>query len=168
MEEAKKIFSQIYDKYIDKIYRFVFFKVNSQEIAQDLTSETFMRTWGAFQVQKIDNAGAFLYKTARNLVTDYYREKGKNTVVSAEDASIIDPRQNLEEQAILDSDMESVMKAMSELKEDYQNAITWRYVEDLSISEVAMMLGKTEDNTRVLLHRALGALKGKLKEIQEA
>ena len=49
MKNLRKIFSKIYDRYIDKIYRFIFFKVNSQEIAQDLTSETFLKTWESFK-----------------------------------------------------------------------------------------------------------------------
>jgi len=58
--------------------------------------------------------------------------------------------------------MELVRQALSELKEDYQNAIIWRYLDGLEIQEIAQLLGKTETNTRVLLHRALKELKTKL------
>ncbi len=89
MDKLKKTFSAIYDKYINKIYRFVFIKVNSQEIAEDLTSETFLRGWEAYKKasnphrQKIDNPSAFLYQIARNLVIDQYREKGRFQTGSA-------------------------------------------------------------------------------------
>jgi len=165
MANLKKIFSKIYDQYIDKIYRFVFFKVNSKDIAEDLTSEIFLRVWKRFknQEQKIENIQAFLYKTARNLITDYYREKGKVRIVSAENPGITDPRENLEEKAILASDIEKVREALSTLKDDYQNVIIWYYLDDLSISEISDLLGRTETATRVLIHRALKSLKNKLE-----
>jgi len=164
MEEQRKIFSQIYDQYIDKIYRFVFFKVNSQEVAEDLASETFMKTWQVFKNEdsKIENVQAFLYKTARNLVTDYYRQKGKAQIVSAENSSIIDPRENLGIKAELNSDIEGIRKAISFLKDDYQNVIIWHYLDDLPITKIAALLDRTEPATRVLLHRALKSLKQKL------
>jgi len=107
MKNLRKIFSKIYDRYIDKIYRFIFFKVNSQEIAQDLTSETFLKGWESFKNgTKIENPQAYLYKTARNLVIDFYREKGKVQIVSADNPLIPDPAPNLEEKAMLSSDLD--------------------------------------------------------------
>ena len=163
MANLRKVFSKIYDQYLDKIYRFIFLKVNSQEIAQDLTSETFLRAWQAFKNQKkIGNPSAFLYKIARNLVTDYYREKGRVQFVSAEFTPIIDPRQNLEEKALANLDFETIRLALQNLKEDYQNVIIWHYLDGLPISEVAQLLGRTEEATRVLLHRALNSLREKI------
>jgi RNA polymerase sigma-70 factor (ECF subfamily) len=169
MKNPRKTFSKIYDKYIEKIYRFVFFKVNSQETAEDLTSETFSKTWAFFKEKdkKIDNIQAFLYKTARNLVIDHYRQKGKLKIVSAENPIIADPRQNLKERAELNSDLELVVKALSELKDDYQNVIIWSYLDDLATSDVSRLLGRTESATRVLLHRALNSLREKLNKTEE-
>ena len=165
MANLRKIFSKIYDRYIDKIYRFIFFKVNSQEIAQDLTSETFLKGWESFKNgTKIENPQAYLYKTARNLVIDFYREKGKVQIVSADNPLIPDPAPNLEEKAMLSSELGQIRQALTELNDDYQNVIIWYYLDDLSISEISQMLGRTDDATRVLLHRALKTLKEKLKE----
>lgn len=166
MSDKRKLFSRIYDKHIDKIYRFVLIKVNSREIAEDLTSEAFSRTWVTFKEkgEEIENIQAFLYKTAKNLVIDYYRKKGKFQVVSANNPAIIDPRQDLEKDAILNSDIELIRKALSTLKEDYQNAVIWYYLDDLSISDVSELLGRTKEATRVLIHRALNALKDKVEE----
>ncbi len=168
MANLRKKFSKIYDQYIEKIYRFIFLKVNSEEIAQDLTSETFLRGWEIFKEKndEITNFQAFLYKIAKNLVTDYYREKGKARVVSAELTPIIDPRQNLEEKAIWNSELETIRLALANLKEDYQNVIIWYYLDDLPISQVAKLLGRTEEATRVLLHRALNTLRGSINSEQ--
>jgi len=164
MADPRKDFSEIYDKYIEKIYRFIFLKVNSQDIAEDLTSETFLRVFESFKTNNIENPQAFLYRVARNLVTDHYREKGRTQIVSADYVSVVDPEENLEKKAILNSDMEQVRFALSSLKEDYQNVIVWHYLDDLPIIEVARMLDRSEEATRVLLHRALKALKNEIKE----
>jgi len=165
MANLRKIFSKIYDRYIDKIYRFIFFKVNSQEIAQDLTSETFLKSWESFKNgNKIENIQAYLYRTARNLVIDFYREKGKVQIVSAENPLIPDPTQNLEEKAVLKSDIDNIKMALASLPDRYQDVIIWYYLDDLPISEIAKMLDRTEEATRVLLHRALNALRNEIGE----
>ncbi len=164
MDDLRKLFSKIYDEHIDKIYRFVYLKVNSREIAEDLTSEAFSKTWAVFRTKKeIENIKAFLYKTARNLVTDYYRQKGKIRIVAMDNPFLVDPRYNLEEEAKVNSDILYIRKALSDLKEDYQNVIIWYYLDDLSIGDISKILGRTEQTTRVLLHRALKALKNKLE-----
>ena len=164
MGNLRKLFSKIYDQYVEKIYRFIFLKVNSQEVAQDLTSETFLRGWESFKNgNKIENPQAFLYQIARNLVTDHYREKGRTQVVSAEYVPIVDPREDLEEKAILRSDLDTIKSALANLRnEDYQNVIIWHYLDDLSIEEVAKLLDRSEEATRVLLSRALAALRQKI------
>lgn len=170
MANKHKEFSKIYDKQIDKIYRFIYLKVSSEEIAQDICSETFLRGWKRFQVKssKIENIQAFLYQIARNLITDHYREKGKVQIVPPESIVIIDSKQNLEKNAILTSDIDGVKKALTNLKDDYQNVIIWHYLNDLSISEIAELLGRTKVSTRVLLHRALKALREQLTMNKEA
>jgi len=166
MANLRKIFSKIYDRYIDKIYRFIFFKVNSQEIAQDLTSETFLKTWETYRNgnPEIKNIQAYLYKTARNLVIDFYREKGKVQIVSADNPFIVDPAPNLEEKAGLSSDIDQIRQALTNLKDDYQNVIIWHYLDGLPISEISQMLDRTEEATRVLLSRALKTLREKLNQ----
>jgi len=168
MENLRKIFSKIYDRYIDKIYRFIFLKVSSQEIAQDLTSETFLRGWESFKNgNKIENPQAFLYKIARNLVTDHYREKGRAQVVSAEYVPIVDPRQNLEEKSLLNSDIDNVKMALASLPEEYQDVIIWHYLDGLAFSEIGQILHKSENAVRVQTHRALEKLRKKLNHDSE-
>jgi len=166
MANPRKKFSKIYDTHIEKIYRFIYLKVNSEEIAQDLCSETFLKGWESFKNnQNIENPSAFLYRIARNLVTDYYRQKGRTQIVSTEFTPITDPNPSLEERMTLNSDLEQIKTALVDLKEDYQNVIIWHYLDDLPIPEIAKMLNKSEENTRVFLHRALKALKNKLNNL---
>lgn len=162
MKDKRKEFSAIYDKYIEKIYRFVYLKVSSKEVAQDLSSEAFIRGWEMFNREKIDNPQAFLYRIARNLVIDHYREKGRTKFVSVDDLPIIDPSASLEDKMAQKSEIEQIKTRIADLKDDYQNVIIWHYLDDLPIGEVARLLDRSEDATRVLLHRALDSLKNNL------
>jgi len=166
MSNINKAFSRIYDKYVDKIYRFIFIKVNSQQIAEDLCSETFIRCLNTFKKNKnkIENIQAFLYQIARNLVIDHYREKGKVEVVPIEFVSIPDSNTGLEEKALADSDLKEIRQALAGLKENYQNIIICHYIDDLSISEIAQIMNKPEGTVRVTLHRALKSLKNEIKQ----
>ena len=84
MDSRKEQFTRIYEEYIDKIYRFVYVKVNSEEVAQDITSKVFMKGWEAFKSSEkgLENPKAFLYQVARNAVIDHYRAEGRSKTVS--------------------------------------------------------------------------------------
>ncbi|MDD5638898.1 MAG: sigma-70 family RNA polymerase sigma factor [Candidatus Pacebacteria bacterium] len=160
MSNLKKEFSKIYDKYINQIYRFVFLKVNSKEIAEDITSETFLKAWESYKNNKIENVSAFLYQVARNLITDYYRQKSRTQFLPLDSVSIIDPSNNLKEESQDKSDIEIIKSALSRLEnENYQNIIIWHYLNDLSIKEISKINNQSEGAVRVMLSRALKELK---------
>jgi len=174
MNNNKEKYSEIYDQYIDKIYRFVFLRVSSQEIAEDITSKVFTKGWEAFQRQEIVNPNAFLYQIARNTIADHYREKSRTNVVSADFVpEMVDPGAGLEEKAILNSEFHEVKLAIQNLKQDYQDIIICHYIDDMKVSEIAEFMGKPEGTVRVMLHRGLKALKkemgglkkGQIKEV---
>lgn len=164
MNNPKDLFSKIYDENVEKIYRFVFLKVSSQEVAEDLSSEVFLRGWQVFKEnrEEIENPSAFLYQIARNLIVDHYREKAKTQTVSAELTPIIDQSQNVEEKALIGSDMDKVRVVLADLKDDYRELIVWHYIDDYSVPEIAKMVNKPEGTVRVRLHRALMSLKSRL------
>ena len=166
MDSLKEQFSHIYDQYIEKIYRFVYLKVNSQEIAEDLTSKVFLRGWESYNKnqRKIENPGAFLYQIARNMVVDHYREKGRNKVTYAENLFYIpDTAKNPHEKAIVNADIELTMSALKNLKKEYQDVLIWYYLEDMSAENIAQLLDKPAGTVRVTIHRGLESLKNEIK-----
>ncbi len=166
MDNLKRKFSKIYDQNVGGIYRFVYFKVSSEDIAQDLTSEAFLKTWQVFREkgEEIKNPRAFIYRTARNLVIDYYRKKGRTETVSIENVSLPDTSSDLEKSVLINSDFEQVKGALSKLSDNYQNVIIMHYIEGMSPKEVSKAIHKSEGATRVLLHRALNLLRQKIEE----
>jgi RNA polymerase sigma-70 factor (ECF subfamily) len=167
MLNLEEQFSQIYDQYIEKIYRFIYLKVNSQEIAQDITSKVFMSGWESFKKEgvNIKKPGSFLYQIARNSVIDYYRKKGKTNIISTDSvAELSDNKATLENKVLLDADVAMVKLAIQKLKKDYQDVLIWHYLDDMSIGQIAEMIDKKEGTVRVMLHRGLKDLKGIIKE----
>ncbi len=167
MDEIKEQFSQIYDQYIEKIYRFVYLKVDSQDTAEDITSKVFMKGWEAYQNKAgaIDNPSAFLYQIARNAVVDYYRERGRTNTVSSEIlAEIADSGDNVHDKAVLSADISAIKVSIKKLKPEHQDIIMWHYLEDMPIAEIAKLVDKPAGTVRVMLHRGLKELRGLIQE----
>lgn len=168
----KEAFGQLYDLYVKPIYRFVYYKVNSREEAEDLTSETFLKAWNYFSKpensQKIRNAKAFFYQIASNLITDFYRKKSLLPVsldYLGEKGDIKDEKEVIGvEKLIKETEVEELKRAFKNIPSNYSDTIIWYYLEDLKISEIAEVLKKSEGTVRVLIHRALKALKKELEK----
>lgn len=162
MEEINQYFSEIYDQHVRRIYRFIYLKVSSVETAEDLSSEVFLRLYRHIQRPNspIENPQAFLYQIARSVLADHYRGRKiasisiEKTTIEFED--IGDPTRA---QAETNLEMDRIRQALSKLKDDYQNLIIWRYLDELTVPEIAQITGKKEENVRVSLHRALQALR---------
>lgn len=169
MDILKEQFSKIYDEYIEKIYRFIYLKVNSQEIAEDITSRVFLKGWEIYQKDQksIKNIKPFLYQVSRNMVIDHYREKGRTKVVSVDALPhAIDAGINLYEKIVFNADVALVKSAIQNLKKDYQDVLIWHYLEDMPTHEIAEILNKPEGTVRVMLHRGIKSLKNEF--IKEA
>jgi RNA polymerase sigma factor (sigma-70 family) len=173
-QKDKEAFSAFYDLNIDKIYKFVYFKIGSHEEAEDLTSAIFLKTWNYLQENsREDSSGslrALLYKIARTTIIDHYRKKSLENKgqVSLENngapLAIPDEKENLEKRMQFFSDLNFVSKKMLELKEDYRELIILRYIQELTIGEIAEIYSKSHGNIRVQVFRALKALKDLVKE----
>lgn len=166
-------YGEFYDLYIDKIYRFIYFKVNSVDDAQDLASEVFLKVWQHIRDDRsIRNLNAFVYMVARNAVIDFYRQKCRKEEneesASDEHITLIDQESDLLMKQIKDSEASEVLAELKKLKDEYREAIILHYLDELSIKEMAEVLGKTPGASRVLLHRALNSLKAAINKKNES
>ncbi len=162
----REAFIKVYDEYVKDIYRFVYFKVGREEEAQDLTSMIFLKAWNYIQSNSLSDSKtlrALVYKIARTSVIDHYRESGNKLEVSLDDeehpVEIIDEKQNPAEDLDKSADLALVRRQLPLLKEEYREIIVLRFVDDLTLEEIADVTGKSRGNVRVILHRALAALK---------
>jgi len=162
----KQAFIKAYDLYLDDIYRFVFFKVGNREEAEDITSQVFLKSWDHIQNKALADyktLKALFYKVARNLVIDSYREKSRKQVVSYDSdpafKNSVDDGRDVHRQVETILDFGALEKKLNELKDEYREVIVLRFVNELSITEIAGALEKSKGNVRVLLYRAVKALK---------
>ena len=165
----KDAFAEVYDFYVIKIFRFVYLKTNSKEVAEDITSEAFMKCWKhvkALQekpkegISDHETIGPLLYTIARNTVIDYYRKKNEDHVGISDEMKdkIADKRQNISEKLIIKQEVEYIINVIKELRDEYQEVLLLKFVEDLPNGEISKITGKSEGSTRVLIHRALKSL----------
>ena len=165
----KDAYAQFYDLYVDRIYRFIFFKVNSEIEAQDLTSEVFLKLWQYLKDEKeIKNLNALVYTIARNKIIDFYRQKSKKEeneeALGPDHHPIIDEKIDLKKERELDSDLASILGGLKNLKDEYKEVLVLRFLDELSISEISEVLKKPNLSIRVLIHRATKALKENVQE----
>lgn len=166
-QKDKDAFIKAYDLYLDNIYRFIFFKVGDAAEAEDITSQTFLKTWDYIQNNQISDyktLKALLYRVARNLVIDHYRKKSTQSEVSLENeyetvTEIKDKAQDVHGEVESQIDFKLLEKKLFQLKDEYREVILMKYINQLSISEIAEILNKSKGNIRVIAYRALKALK---------
>jgi len=154
-------FAHLYRAYLDRIYRYVYYRVGSIQEAEDLTEAVFMNAWkaiGGYQ-QKGRPFQAWLYRIASNAIVDNHRARRwidpstpSEELPTGEEAS--------PEVAVLASeDTEALRSGIRSLPEEAQQVIVLRFIEGFSHAQVADILGKTEGACRVIQHRALSALR---------
>ncbi len=169
----KEAFIRVYDQNVKDIYRFVYFKISNREEANDLTSMIFLKTWNHIQNKTLEDAKtlrALLYKIARNSIIDYYRENNGKKFTSLDDQDnkleIIDESQNTPEDLDKETNLNLIKSKLPLLKDEYLEVIIMRFINDLSLEEIADISGKNRGNVRVLLHRALNALRELIEKEQ--
>ncbi len=163
----KEAFIKAYDLYVDQIFRFVYFKVGNKEEADDLTSIVFLKTWNYIQDSSVEDFKTLkflIYKIARTSIIDYYRKTSNLNKVAfvnkeGEPIDIKDEKQNIARQAEINSDFGIIEQKLKELKDEYREVIVLRFIDELNIKEIAVILDKPKNNVRVLVHRALKALR---------
>lgn len=151
-------FAKLYDEYATKIQRFVYFKVSDRESTQDITNEVFIKILNYLaDGGQINNFQSFLYRTARNLIIDFYRTRRPSEPLEQAGEIIIktDFDQNIDQKIII----ENVKKYLGNLKPEYQEAVLLRFFDDLSIPEIAEVIDESEANVRQRVHRGVKMLK---------
>ena len=162
MEKSPEAFGKLYDGYATRIYRFIYFKVSSSTDAEDLTAEVFLKAWQYLSEGKeIRSFSGLLYTIARNQVIDFYRRDTANKEPKLEDMEL----ENLSDGGKMKEGLEkmqeatALVKKLKLLKDEYREVLTLRYIDELAPGEIAEILNKSGISVRVLIHRALKALK---------
>jgi len=152
-------FMKVYDAHVDAIFRHCYFRVFDRERARDLVQETFLKTWEYLaQGRKIENIRAFLYRVATNLIIDGSRRKKEISLEQLSEAGF-DPAAEEKEDITALLDWDFLLKKLEDLEPLYREALVMRYVDDMSVKEIAEATGEKQNTISVRLHRAAGKLK---------
>jgi len=161
-------FGEIYTRYLDPIYRYVFYRVGDSEDAQDLTEQVFLNAWQAIPGYKDQGSKltSWLYRIAHNVVIDHFR-KCTSAKAVAEDCQTKLGEETLQSIKLTDEieDSSALAQAISKLSVEHQQIIILRFIEGLSHAEISPRINKTEGACRMLQARALIALYKQLNEI---
>jgi RNA polymerase sigma-70 factor (ECF subfamily) len=163
-------FSQCYDFYAPKLYRHAFYRLGSKELAEDLVSEVFIKVWEflADPAKKIENLRAFLYRIANNLIIDRYRGKDRQPILINEELeNILGDEGEWEKDLGKRVEFEEVLRSLEKMPEATREILTWRYIDELGIGEIAELSGRTKNAVYVALHRALREMRALLKKDYE-
>lgn len=150
-------YGELYDGFYERIHRYITFKIPHFEDVDELTSEVFLRGWEYATASKVENFNALLYRIARNLIADYYRSK-KVTGRIEEAEGMVQTGRSLEEAVMIKEEFRLLMQKLNKLKDEYRDVLVMRFLDEMSIAEIAEALEKTSNTVRVTLHRAKKAL----------
>ncbi len=155
-------FGRYYEIYAPKLYRHAFYRLGSKELAEDVVSDVFIKTWQFLSEpgKEISNLKAFLYRLANNLIIDYYRSRGRQPFLIDE---ILEAKLGDEGAAANRAgnklDFETVLRVLEKISPEARELLLWRYVDELSIGEISKITGKTSNAIYVAVHRGLKEVK---------
>ncbi|MEJ2353793.1 MAG: RNA polymerase sigma factor [Anaerolineales bacterium] len=155
-------FGELYERYVQTIFRFVYVRLDDRRDAEDLTEEVFLRVWQSLPNYREQGVPflAFLFRLARNAVIDFYRSsKSSAHQESIEDNPLQDLRSDPGEQAITNLEHQELRRILDTMREDYRMVLVLRFLSELSPEETAQVMGRSTGAERVLQHRALAALR---------
>ncbi len=159
-QRDQKAFAQLYEEHFDKIYRYVALRIGDRTEAEDMTQQVFLnalKSISSFKWKGVPFA-AWLFRIAHNQVVDYLRKKSKQTAVPL-DESLVSSDSNPQLMAEHNLDVEQLLLATRRLTEAQRQVISLRFAGELSINQVANIMGKSQGAVKALQHSAIVALR---------
>ncbi len=153
-------FAVLYDRYADRVYRHIAYRVDERADCEDLTQQTFLKAWqaiGRYQITEVPFVG-WLLTIAHNVVVSHFRSARPQAPL-AEGLAKADERADAVRAVERREAQEAVRSALGKLKPEFQQVVAMRYLEELDYAEIARLTGKREGTVRVTLHRALQQLR---------
>lgn len=167
-QDKETMFLDMMEHYQDAIFRFLYFRVGNRAVAVDITQDTFTKVWSYLAAGKeIQYPEAFLYRSAKNALIDYYKKEKTSSLDILMDAGF-DPGSSKDTDDVLkQDDIQSIRILMDDMDEESQQIIYLRYAEEKPIEEIAALYGKTTNAMTVAIHRIVKKLKGRYNETNE-
>lgn len=156
-------FAALVEEHQDKLRNFLYRYTRSQQDAEDLTQDTFVKAYR--NIHRYDSKYSFstwLYTIARRTAYNHFRDRKPTEALEYD---VVEDSDRPDEEASLEDEKNWVWEAAKKLKPDFREALSLKYVEDLSIEEISKIMGKSQTNVKIILFRARNQLK-KLRTIE--
>jgi len=168
-EGDENAYGILFERHLDAIYRYIYFRIGNEPEAEDLSVEVFVKAWEAmpnFEPGSECSFYTWLYWIAHNLIIDFHRKK-KPLSWTSEQLALEETRlPSVEDAAHHRSNSDRLAHAIQQLNDVEQQVIILRFIEGLSHSEIAGVIDKSEGASRIIQHRALSNLRTILLENQ--
>ncbi|EWC63419.1 putative RNA polymerase sigma factor [Actinokineospora spheciospongiae] len=154
-------FGKLYDRYVDVVFRYVLFRVGDRELAEDVTSETFLRalrriTSVSYQGRDV---GAWFVTIARNLVLDHVKSSRYRLEVTTPEFRDSERDEAGPEQQVMSRvTRDALLQCVDQLGDDQRECIVLRFLQGLSVAETAEIMNRNEGAVKALQHRAVRRL----------
>jgi RNA polymerase sigma-70 factor, ECF subfamily len=163
-------FSELYRTHLRDVYSYSYYRTGNHHDAEDLTEQTFLQAYRHFDRAQRESHGRplrpWLIRIAHNLAANYYRDRSRRPQTQLEDAAVISAPHDTEDIVVGREELHAVLKGVMALPDDRREALIMRFALDMDNREIARALGRSEGATKVLLHRAIKQLEGRLEEGQ--
>jgi len=168
-QECPEAFGLLYERYVDQIYNYIYYRTSNRQDAEDLTARTFYRALKHIS-RYVDRGvpfSAYLYRIAHNLVANWHRDNSKRQFIPFDEfwAAVLrqeDPAAIAEEKAEKENRKEMLHQAVRQLTPDRQQLLILKHIEQISNAEIAAIMGRTEGAIKSLYHRTLVTLRQEL------
>lgn len=155
-------FGALYEKYIDQIYNYIYYRTSNGKDAEDLCSRVFIRA--LHHIERYEDRGypfsAWLYRIAHNLVVNWYRDKEKAEEISlSEQYPPPTMDGSVEGRIEKEDEKDSLLRVLSNLPEDRKELLILKHVEGLTNFEIGQIMDRTEGAIKALYHRTLESLR---------
>jgi RNA polymerase sigma-70 factor, ECF subfamily len=167
----KDAFGILYERYVERIYNYVYYRTGNVHDAEDLTARVFYRA--LHHINKYTDRGvpfsAWLYRIAHNLVANWHRDRFRHQEIPLSDAPTIHYKGAAPEAAIMQTqDQEALLRIIRHLPPERQHLLILKFVEHLSNAEIGSIMGRSEGAVKSLYHRTLLALRNDLEGVDIA
>ena len=161
-EGNTEAFSLLYERYVTRIYNYIYYRTGNPYEAEDLTSRVFHRALG--HINHYSNRGvpfsAWLYRIAHNLVANWHRDNSRRNEVPLEDQTGLPQRTEHPEHSLVNSqELENLLKVIRQLPAERQQLLILKFVEGMSNAEIATIMMRSEGAIKSLYHRTLLTLR---------
>jgi RNA polymerase sigma-70 factor (ECF subfamily) len=155
-------FGQLYQRYVERIFNYVYYRTGNTHDAEDLTARVFQRAMN--HIHNYTDRGvpfsAWLYRIAHNLVANWHRDRSRKQEIPLDDLPVLPAKGNHPERSLVRSqEQEALLKHIRKLPPERQNLLILKFVETMSNAEIGKIMGRSEGAVKSLYHRTLLALR---------